>query len=59
MRRGEWEAWMVEGAFRIKDGFYYLSTTLEELVPVDVLFANKGEVRDGQTDQSRGVEGHH
>lgn len=30
---------------------------MEELVPVDVVFPNKGEVRDGQTDQSTGVGG--
>lgn len=43
----------------MKDGFYYLPTALGELAPVDVVFPNKGEVRDGQTDQSRGVGGRH
>lgn len=43
----------------MKDGFYYLPTALEELVPVDVVFPSKGEVRDDQTDQSGGAGGRH
>lgn len=41
----------------INNSFSYLPTTLEEPEPVGVVLPSKGDVREGQSDRSRGAEG--